>query len=144
MVEAEKLGVLPRMLRGAGRMEPMRVGVAVSSSPMRVSSSWIRFWVTVSEDCSVCRRSRSFWGDCIRSFLVCDGSSRGVTTPLMVLDLGFFSGCGEGFLTMLPTPGRSDKPDREGVERFGEPAFEDSVGMFEVGRTGLLFTSSLP
>ena len=46
---------------------------------------------------------------------------------------------------MLPTPGRSDRPSREGVVvvRFGELALDVSVGMFEVGRAEE-FTSSLP
>ena len=46
---------------------------------------------------------------------------------------------------MLPTPGRSDRPDREGVRagRLGELALEASVGMLEVGRVEGL-TSSLP
>jgi hypothetical protein len=61
----------------------------------------------------------------------------------MVLDRGFFSGWGDGFLTMLPTPGRSDSPDLEEVKRFGELALEDNVGMLEIGRVEV-FTSSLP
>lgn len=74
---------------------------------------------------------------------MCEGSSRGVIVPLIVLDLGFFSGWGDGFLTMLPRPGRSDRPVREGVARCGEPALEAKVGMLEVGLVGVP-TSSLP
>ena len=48
-------------------------------------------------------------------------------------------------MTILPTPGRSDRPDREGVRagRMGEFALALSVGMLEVGRIEGL-TSSLP
>ena len=50
-VEAEKLEapMAPplRMVRGLGRMEPVRVGVEVSSSPIRRSSSCRWFWAVV-------------------------------------------------------------------------------------------------
>ena len=55
------------------------------------------------------------------------------------------SACGDGFFTMLPAPGRSDRPVRPGVvgrEDFaGEVARGMRLGMFDVGRA-VMTTSS--
>lgn len=54
----------------------------------------------------------------------------------MVGGLIAFSGVGEGFLMMLPTPGRSERPERDGVLivlRCGELVLKLRVGMLDVG-----------
>lgn len=69
-----------------------------------------------------------------------------VRAPLLVAGLrGSFSGWGEGFLTMLPRPGRSERPDREGVALSwsGEIGLgAASMGMFEVGRAEMVISST--
>lgn len=62
-------------------------------------------------------------------------------TPVAVCGLASFSVGGAGFFTMFPTPGRSERPDLVGVDGCG--VLGASVGMLEVGRTGVV-TSSLP
>ena len=48
------------------RTEPIREGVAVNSSPILLSSSCRDACAELMADCSFCRRSRSFCGDCMR------------------------------------------------------------------------------
>lgn len=111
------------------------------------------FWVVVRYACSFCRRSRSFCGDCMRSFLACAGSGEGSgegtglapLIVLMVLDLGFLPGWGEG-LTMLAVPGRSERADLVGgVLCCGEPVLGASMGIPELACwRAEMVTSSLP
>ena len=59
--------------------------------------------------------------------------------------LGAFSGCGDGFLIMLPAPGRSANPVRDDTAdvRFcGDSGFGVSVGMPDVGGREVMTTSS--
>lgn len=124
-------------------MEPIRLGVDVSSSPILLSSSCSDEWAAATALCSFCKRSRSFCGDCIRSFLGGAASFVDAATDAFV----FFSGVGDGFLTILPAPGRSAKPVRGcGVVGFcGEPVFDGaSVGMLDVGLAVMTTSSSLP
>ena len=63
---------------------------------------------------------------------------------LVVTSLSTFSGCGDGSLTILPAPGRSDRPVLGctcGAAFCGELVFGARVGMLDEGL--LVMTTSL-
>lgn len=118
-------------------MDPVR-----ALGPRLVSSSLI-FDSSVSSDervvvivrCSVCRRSRNFWGDCIRSFFV------GVGVIVEDVRVGIPGLPGElaGFSFMaLPEVGLSESPVRIGVAdgaRSWRDVVEVTVPGFSLRRT---------
>ena len=109
-----------RMLLGLLRTEPMRPGPRWErSSPIFWSSDSRVDCVVVIARCSFWRRSRSFCGDCMRSFLVgvetgggaCDWAIRDGFSAFFSV----FSGMVVGFtFCALPDEGRSDRPGRTG------------------------------
>lgn len=74
------------------------------------------------------------------------GGAKGALESVLLRVRVVLSACGDGFLTMLPAPGRSDRPVRPGVEGAfeGELALGTKLGMLDVGLVVMTTSSTGP